>query len=133
MKILSPMSEQDEAELRSQQQMELVEDEAVVESGRSNRWQRKMERAMTKLSAEVAALREQITTGREWKSRKERSLPAWVGWVAWLVLRHVVIDCAVLAFILLWLRRRKDRRFEDLVRAALKIVREYAGRIVPAR
>lgn len=132
MKVLSPMSEQDEAELRSRKQMEL-DDDAVVQGERGSRWQRKMERAMTKLSAEVAALREQITTGREWKSRKARSLPAWVSWVAWLALRHLVVDCAVLAFVLLWLRRRKDRRLEDLVRAALGIIREYIGSLLPSR
>lgn len=77
MKVLSPMSKQGEAELRSQRQMEL-KDEADAERGRSSRWQRKMEHVMTKLSAEVAALREQITTGREWKSKKERSFPALV-------------------------------------------------------
>ena len=132
MRILSPMSEQDEAELISRQQMDL-EDNAAVESERASRWQRKMERAITKLSAEVAALREQITTGREWKSKKDRSFPAWLGWVAWLVLRHLVADCFILAFILLWMRRRKDRRLEDLVRTALKIVREYVRKVLPSR
>ncbi|UNI20038.1 Autophagy protein 37, variant 2 [Purpureocillium takamizusanense] len=132
MRILSPMSEQDEAELRSQRQMDL-EDEAEVESARSNRWQRKMERAITKLSAEIAALREQITTGREWKSKKARSYPAWVSWLAWLVLRHLVIDSVILAIVLLWLRKRKDRRLEDLVRVALKIIREYVRNVLPSR
>ncbi|POR38151.1 Autophagy-like protein 37 [Tolypocladium paradoxum] len=132
MRILSPMSEQDEAELRSQRQMDL-EDDAAVDSGRASRWQMKMERAITKLSAEVAALREQITTGREWKSKKERSFPAWLGWVAWLVLRHLVVDCFILALVLLWMRRRRDRRLEDLVRAALKIVREYVRKVLPSR
>lgn len=134
MRILSPMSEQDEAELRSQRQMDLEDEaEAAVESGRSNRWQRKMERAVTKLSAEIAALREQITTGREWKSKKARSYPAWVSWLAWLVLRHLVIDSVILAIVLLWLRKRKDRRLEDLVRAALKIIREYVRKVLPSR
>lgn len=132
MRILSPMSEQDEAELRSHRQMDL-EDDAAVDSGRASRWQRKMERAITKLSAEVAALREHITTGREWKSKKERSFPAWLGWVTWLVLRHLVVDCFILALILLWMRRRKDRRLEDLVRTALKIVREYVRKVLPSR
>ncbi|KAJ2976303.1 hypothetical protein NQ176_g5031 [Zarea fungicola] len=123
MKVLSPMSEQDEAELRSQRQMDLEDREmghdVSIGSGRS---QRKMERAITKLSAEVAALREQITTGREWKAKKERSFPSWLGWLVWSIMKHLLIDCVILSLILVWMRRRKDRRLEDLVRAALTLV-----------
>lgn len=132
------MSELDEAELRSQRQMD-IEDEAAEEEGddasnrKGSRWQKKMERAITKLSAEVAALREQITIGREWKSKKERSLPSWVSWLAWLVLKHFIIDCVVLAIVLFWMRRRKDKRLEDLVRAALHLIREYVRKVLPSR
>lgn len=134
MKMLSPMSEQDEAEMRSQRQMD-VEDREMGHDigGGSGRWQRKMERALTKLSAEVAALREQISTGREWRSKKERSYPAWVGWVVWVIMKHLVVDCIILGIILVWMRRRKDRRLEDLVRAALTLVREYVRKVLPTR
>ncbi|PHH81619.1 hypothetical protein CDD82_312 [Ophiocordyceps australis] len=132
MKMLTPMSEQDEAELRSQQQMD-IEGEAEVSGGMSSRWQRKMEHAVTKLSAEVAALREQITTGREWKSKKARSLPSQLRWLVWIVMKHLAIDCVLLGFILLWMRKRKDRRLEDLVRAAVRLLREYVRNVLPAR
>lgn len=133
LKVLSPMSEQDEAELRSQRMMDL--DDAVDESRdpKPSRWQKKVERAVTKLSAEVAALREQITTGREWRSKKERSFPAWFGWGLWVLLKHLVVDCVILTIVLIWMRRRKDRRLEDLVRSALKIVREYVRKVLPSR
>ncbi|QUC23897.1 uncharacterized protein UV8b_08138 [Ustilaginoidea virens] len=133
LKMLSPMSEQDEAELRSQKLLDL-DDAGEDGSGRgqtSTRWQKKVERAVTQLSAEVAALREQITTGREWRSRKDRSFPSWFGWILWVVLKHFVVDCVLLAAVLIWMRRRKDRRLEDLVRSALKIVREYARKVLP--
>lgn len=137
MKILSPMSEQDEAELRSQRQMEIeeefAEEEEAERTGKSSRWQRKVERAITNLSAEVAALREQITTGREWKSRKERSFPVWLGWLAWSFMKHLLVDFFILALVLLWMRKRKDRRLEDLVRAALKLIREYVRKVLPSR
>lgn len=133
MKILSPMSEQDEAEARSQRLMDL--DDALEESRdqRSSRWQKKVERAVTKLSAEVAALREQITTGREWRSKKDRSFPVWFGWMLWVFLKHLVVDCVILAIVLIWMRRRKDRRLEDLVRSALKLMREYVRKVLPSR
>ncbi|KAM3483405.1 hypothetical protein MY8738_003233 [Beauveria namnaoensis] len=133
MKMLSPMSEQDEAELRSQRQTDLEDREmghdVSVGSGRS---QRRMERAITKLSAEVAAMREQISTGREWRSKKDRSFPSWLGWLVWSIMKHLLIDCVILSLILVWMRRRKDRRLEDLVRAALTLIREYVRNIVPA-
>lgn len=134
LRILNPMSEQDEAERRSQRQLELEDEEDdVYEGKRSGRWQRAVERAITNLSAEVAALREQITTGREWRSRKDRSLPAWVGWVAWAVFKHLFVDFIVLSIVLLWMRRRGDRRLEDLVRASLRLIREYIRKVLPSR
>ena len=144
MKVLSPMSEQDEAELRSQRQMDLDDDEdddshtGAVErrsgaAANSSRWQRKVERAITSLSAEVAALREQISSGREWRSRIEKSWAAWFGRIALLVLKHLLADAFLLAFVLLWMRRRKDRRLEDLVRAGLKLMREYVRKVLPSR
>lgn len=129
------MSEHDEAELESQRQMDM-EDE--IEQGqdpvrRGSRWQRKVERALTSMSAEVAALREQITTGREWRSKKERSLMAWASWLARLVMKHLLADLVILTIVLLWMRKRKDRRLEDLVRAVLKLIREYVRSILPSR
>jgi hypothetical protein len=135
MKVLSPMSENDEAERESQKRMfdgdEEEGDEILKRGGTS--WSRKVERAVIKLSAEVAALREQITTGREWRSRRERSLGAWISWLAWMVMKHLAVDLVVLSIVLLWMRRKKDRRLEDLVRAALRLVREYVRKVVPSR
>ncbi|KAF7544803.1 hypothetical protein G7Z17_g9670 [Cylindrodendrum hubeiense] len=134
MKIISPMSEHDEAELQSIRQMDMEEElEGQNPVQRGSRWQRKVERALTTMSAEVAALREQITTGREWRAKKERSFPAWANWLAWLVMKHLLADLVILAIVLIWMRRRKDRRLEDLVRAAFKLVREYIRNILPAR
>ncbi|KAF5019354.1 hypothetical protein F66182_8643 [Fusarium sp. NRRL 66182] len=135
MKVIRPMSEYDEAELRSQQQLDLEDDtlEAQDHNRVSGRWQRKVERALTTMSAEVAALREQITTGREWRAKKERSFPAWVKWFAWLLVKHIFADLVILTVVLLWMRKRKDRRLEDLVRAAVRLVREYVRSVLPSR
>ena len=129
------MSEHDEAELKSQREMDLEDEQEEMEdpSQRGNRWQRKLERALTKMSAEVAALREQITTGREWRAQKEKSFKTWVRWLSIMVMKHLAADLVILAIILLWMRKRKDRRLEDLVRAALTLVREYVRNILPSR
>lgn len=134
MRVISPMSEEDEAEQDYQRRItadELEDDGEYIKRG--DGWSKKMERAIVRLSAEIAALREQITTGREWRSKKEKSFGAWVGWFLWVVTKHIVIDSFILAFVLLWMRRKKDRRFEDHVRAALKIGREYVRKVLPSR
>lgn len=134
LKMLSPMSEEDEAEQDYQRRIaadEPEEDGEYVKRG--DRWSKKMERAIVRLSAEIAALREQITTGREWRSRKERSFGAWLGWFLWVATKHIVIDAFILGLALLWMRRKKDRRLEDHVRAALKIGREYVRKVLPSR
>jgi hypothetical protein len=92
-----------------------------------------MERAIVRLSAEIAALREQIATGREWRVRKERGVFAWVGWLFWCVTKHITVDLALLLLLLLWMRKRKDRRFEDNVRSIFRLAREYVRKILPAR
>lgn len=131
MKVLSPMSEDDAAE---HQYRDEQEDEDEVDYGKEgDRWSRKVERVLVRLSAEIAALREQITTGREWRAKKERSIPTQIGWVLWLIAKHFAIDVFMLAIVLIWMRRRKDRRLEDQVRAILGIVREYARKILPSR
>ncbi|KAK1998356.1 acyl-CoA binding protein [Colletotrichum falcatum] len=134
LKVLSPMSEEDAAERESIGRIGFNDDdEPDALATRSSTWSRSVERALEKLSAEVAALREQITTGREWKSKKSRSLPAWIRWLTWLIMKHLAIDVVLLGFILLWMRKRKDRRLEDLVRAGMKLMREYVRNFLPSR
>ncbi|KAI0192558.1 acyl CoA binding family protein [Xylaria flabelliformis] len=138
MKILSPMSEDDTAEHRYRDQQEEEEEEEGEEDERDfvkkgDRWSQKVEQALVRLSTEIAALREQITTGREWRAKKERTIPARIGWVFLLIAKHFAIDIFILTVVLIWMRRRKDRRLEDQVRAILRIVREYARKILPSR
>lgn len=148
MRVISPMSQDDEAERESERRLvyeevfeeeEEEEDEEEFNDGRrkgdkkTKRWRRTVELALVKMTAEIAALREQIATGREYQGKKERSLGRWLAWLLWMAVRHFFVDVVVLGIVLLWLRKRKDRRFEDLVREALKIGREYARKILPSR
>lgn len=133
MKVLSPMSEEDESERRLAELTEQGEDEAGEYARRNDKRTKRMERAIVRLSAEIAALREQIATGREWRFRKERSWIAWTGWVFWVVTKHVAIDVGILLLVLLWMRKRKDRRLEDHVRGIVRLGREYIRKILPSR
>ncbi|KAI0205652.1 acyl-CoA binding protein [Astrocystis sublimbata] len=131
MKILSPMSEDDSAEQKYRDQEEDEDEGDFPKKG--DRWSRKVEQALARLSTEIAALREQITTGREWRTKKERTFPVRVGWVLMLIAKHFAIDMFLLSIILIWMRRRKDRRLEDQVRAILRVAREYVGKVLPSR
>jgi len=131
MKVLSPMSEDDAAEHQYRDKQDGEEESEYVKKG--DRWSRKVERALVRLSAEIAALREQITAGREWRTKKESSIPEWIGWLFVTVAKHFAIDLFVLAVVLIWMRKRKDRRLEDHVRAMLRVLREYARKVLPSR
>ncbi|CAK7264991.1 hypothetical protein SEPCBS119000_001283 [Sporothrix epigloea] len=102
-------------------------------TSRSQRWSKMMERTMVKLTAEIAALREQIQSGRGFQSQRENRTVPWLGWLAWALFKHITVDIFVLAVVLLWMRRRKDRRLEDHVRGALLVIREYIRKILPPR
>lgn len=141
LRVLAPMSQDDEEERDSSARRLIFNDEfgddheyneADERDRKTRKWRRMLEGALVKMTAEIAALREQIATGREYQGRKQRSFGRWVAWFLWLGIRHMLVDAVLLAFVLLWLRRRKDRRIEDLVRAGLRIVREYLRMIVPA-
>lgn len=141
MRVLSPMSQDDEAERESEEQQQRAageyqgEEEPPEENKEKNpgRWRKTVEQALMRMTTEVAALREQIATGREYQGKRARSFGSWVAWLVWLAMRHVLVDMLLLGFLLLWLRRRKDRRVEDLVRQIFRIGREYVRRILPER
>lgn len=134
------MSQDDEAEIRSEMKSGhngQYDDDGDADDNKGDKkakgWRRTVEQALVKMTAEIAALREQIATGREYQGRKRRSIGRWVAWLIWRVIRHLVTDMVVVAIILLLLRRRKDRRIEDLVRSGLKIGREYVRKVLPPR
>ena len=133
MKVLSPMSEEDESERRMAELADQADEDPGEYARRHDKRSKRMERAIVRLSAEIAALREQIATGREWKARREKGVFAWVGWIFWAVTKHITIDIALLLLLLLWMRRRKDRRLEDNVRSIFRLAREYIRKILPAR
>jgi hypothetical protein len=140
MRVLSPMSQDDEAERESERRLgynDAYEEEEEFEEGekkgKTKKWRRTVEQALVKMTAEIAALREQIATGREYQGRRRRSVGRWIAWLIWLAVRHFLVDALLLGTLLLWLRRRKDGRIEDLVRQGLKIGREYIRKVVPSR
>jgi hypothetical protein len=135
MRVLSPMSQDDEAERDSQRRIfgPDEEDEAPEPRGDKGKWRKSVELALVKMTAEMAALREQIATGREYRGQRRQTLGAWASWLVWIAFRHFVTDIVLVGLILLLLRRKKNRKLEDLIREWLRDARAYVRKFLPAR
>ncbi|POS83893.1 hypothetical protein EPUL_003694 [Erysiphe pulchra] len=140
MRILSPKSQDDDIE-RDRDGMPLFIDrddilfEGVNESKGLElaKWRKSVEQTLVKLTTEVAALREHITSGREYRGKRRKSFAKWISRISLVAVKHILIDVIILAILLLWMRRKKDRRLEDLFRQALGVGREYIRKVLPSR
>lgn len=93
-------------------------------------WRSRIESHLRHLSTEVAALREQLSANHllsssslspELTSRRRRifyRLSAWAKWLAWAVLRQLLVDASLVFLFIVWARWKgyKDRRVEEWVR-----------------
>ena len=78
----------------------------------SRKWRRRVEQALTNMTAEIAAVREQMETRAVARRRRSR-LWAWFKWIIWVALRQLIWDLAILGMLLIYMRLRGDRRVED--------------------
>jgi hypothetical protein len=89
------------------------------ETAADKKWRGRVEQALQKMTAEVAALREQLEARRLFSHsphyRLVRGIWRWV----WAGLKHVAVDVFILGIVLLWMRRKKDRRLEGAIRVLL--------------
>lgn len=138
MRVLSPRSQDGEIEIsKGRKSMYSNErDESIFEGvlgGKATdliKWQKTVEQTLVKLTAEVAALREQIVTSRGNQGKKKRSPGKCISWLWWMAVKHFFVDMVVLGLLLLLLRRKKDRRLENLFRQGLGVGREYVRQIL---
>ncbi|MCJ1391441.1 hypothetical protein MMC18_004305 [Xylographa bjoerkii] len=132
MRLLRPISSGDDASLDSEDKEdgEGVIEEANALKGskgdrrpsggdadydvRNRKWRARMERAVVQLGAEVAALREGVEARRGWGEvlgggRRKRGWWAFVTWLLWAVVRHVLVDVVVGVGVVAWVRRGRVR------------------------
>ncbi|KAF2146038.1 uncharacterized protein K452DRAFT_242518 [Aplosporella prunicola CBS 121167] len=83
------------------------------------KWRCRVELALVKMTAEVAALREQLESRRLFNHSKKHRLIAWIGWFCWFSVKLIAADMIILGIILLWMRRKRDRRLEGAIRVLL--------------
>ncbi|EAT86618.1 hypothetical protein HBI56_129070 [Parastagonospora nodorum] len=91
----------------------------LPESAADKKWRARVELALQKMTAEVAALREQLEARRLFSHsphyRLIRGIWRWV----WAALKHVAVDVFILGIVLLYMRRKKDTRLEGAIRVLL--------------
>lgn len=90
-----------------------------VASRSDMRWRKRMENNLMKLTTEVAALREQLESSRYFRARSRNSFFGWVLRLSWWAVQLVVTDAVILWIVILYLRRKDDRRLEGAVRVLL--------------
>lgn len=84
-----------------------------------SKWKRRIESSLIKLTAEVAALREQLES-RRFQSRHGRySFWGWMIRLGWWTIQLVMADVVILWILILYMRRKKDRRLEAALRVLL--------------
>ncbi|KAJ5553254.1 hypothetical protein N7494_002632 [Penicillium frequentans] len=95
---------------------------------RNSPWRRRVEQALTKMTAEIAAVREQMEA-RTLASRRRNGVLAWLRWILWTVLRQVLWDLAMLGALLIFMRLRGDRRVENRLRSGWSELKAKLGQI----
>ncbi|KAF2280494.1 uncharacterized protein EI97DRAFT_411812 [Westerdykella ornata] len=83
------------------------------------KWKKRVEQALVKMTAEVAALREQLESRRLFSHSPRYKFFRFVFRFVWGSLKHIAVDIAILVLVLLWMRSKKDRRLEGAVRVLL--------------
>ena len=146
MRLLRPVSEGDDQEEEEDETFEEARDGTIGgdaenpvrgdgEAGqrekeiRNRKWRKRMEQALARLNTEVAALREQMEIERVVDARRRKNLWAWFIWAVWAAIRHIVVDATILGFILLWARRKQDRRLEQGLSLLVLTLVEQAGNL----
>lgn len=142
MQLLSPMSQADEDDAAEDEREEFVDApvsqydiSSPAENGVSEdpflssskprtppadtRWRKRIESTLMKLTTEVAALREQLESRRFIDQRWRKSFLGWSVRILWWAFSFVVADAVVLWIIILYMRRKDDRRLEGAIRVLL--------------
>ncbi|TKA25583.1 hypothetical protein B0A50_05444 [Salinomyces thailandicus] len=83
------------------------------------RWRKRIETSLIRLTTEVAALREQLESRRFFSQRRKHSFLGWILRIGWWAVQLVLADAVILWLIILYMRRKKDRKLEGAIRVLL--------------
>lgn len=97
---------------------------------RNRKWRRRIEQALVKMTAEVAALREQIEAKTISEGKKRNGIWAWMAWLVWAAIRHALLDLAFVGILVAWARRKRDRRVEMGVGLVVQYIMEQTKKLL---
>jgi len=97
----------------------VAKDSSPKESVADQKWRKRVEQSLMKMTAEVAALREQLEARRLFAHSVHYQLFRGVWRWVWACFKHVAVDVFILGIVLLWMRRKKDKRLEGAIRVLL--------------
>ncbi|EME86094.1 uncharacterized protein MYCFIDRAFT_100229, partial [Pseudocercospora fijiensis CIRAD86] len=117
LKVLAPLSQADEDEQAEEDREEFVDaPRPPPPSPADTRWRKRIESSLIKMTTEVAALREQLESRRLLNYRRRHSWWGWILRLGWWATQLVVADAVILWVVILYLRRKDDRRLETAIR-----------------
>ena len=140
----APVSQADEADLQDISEggddgagvdvgvQAATEPRRLLPSRADVRWRRRIESSLIKMTNEVAALREQLESSRYLNNQSRKSFLGWVLRLSWWAVQLVVTDAVLLWIVILYMRRRDDRRLEGAVRVLLGDAVAQVQRQIPA-
>lgn len=147
LRVLRPVSDGDEEDLDEGDDFEearsgLTDDEANGGQAlrtrqlssrdldvRNRKWRKRVEQALIRMTAEVAALREQLEARRLSDGGPKKRFFVWVVWITWATIKHVSIDATLLTILYLWSKWKDDSRLELGLRMLIKAVTRKIRRI----
>ena len=62
--------------------------------------------------------------------KRRNGTGAWIMWLIWVAIRHVMIDLTILGVVVVWARRKRDRRVEMGVGLLVQYLGEQVRRLV---
>ena len=144
LRVLRPLSDRDEKDEAIPDEIEYgrpgaLDEEEDTDTGvpgpltsdleaRNLRWRKRIEQTLVKMTAEIAALREQMEARKYSQSRRASAIRAWTAALLWASIRHLLVDAALLAGFALWARRRGDDKLIQGLGLLFYWVKERARR-----
>lgn len=74
---------------------------------RNHKWRKRIEITLIRMTAEIAALKEQMEAGRS-RGSGQSGMWAWLTWLVWSSVKHIVVDALILAIYVAW-SKKNDR------------------------
>ena len=97
---------------------------------RNRKWRKRIETGLFRVSTEVAALRELVEAKgvivgeRKNMPGKGSGAWAWVRWLIWAATRQLLADAVVVGLVLMWARKKNERKVEEGLGLVVRAVRE---------